>query len=317
MRRCVQAFPWMAAVSLVLLAAAPVGGVPVDAALTPGGCEPGRECPPRDNRGPGGAPAALAGCEDLPAAVRRGEGVTRVDDAGPDGDAHAWHVVAGRSRWLVFLEGGDRCAVYPVGRAAARAQGRFWPAAAGAVKAFALLPPDCSKESCEPALALRERSGEQRVLAATRLPLACDAGPTLTALRVFDDGESLQVECRGDAGAAAWNHAGALVHARGGQLAVVFEGSLGFSSESSPSEDEESGEHCAFGPDASLRVVARGRAPRLEHLDPQPRGDVPGDEERRMGTLSTWEWDAGEGRFRQTGARPAPFTPRERCTPLK
>jgi len=262
-------------------------------------------------------PPEVAACAELPEGVRSGADVRRVDDAGTDGGDRVLHLVAGRARYLVFASGGatPRCDVWPVGRASGRVQGRFWPGRER-VKAFLLVPPDCAEERCRPVVALRELGGEERVLAAVRPGFLCDAGATLTAREVFADLETVQVDCSCEAGAAAFLHHGALVHALAGGLAVVFEGSLGYTSASSGSEDEESGEHCVWGPDAELRVVARGAAPRLEHLDREPCHEVPGDETRRIGTLSTWEFDAASGRFRKTAERPRTYTRSETCTPL-
>lgn len=267
---------------------------------------------------PVSVPAALSACEGLPPGFRSGAGVRRLDDAGRAEEGHAYHLVGAKQRFLVFTGTDDEpsCAVYPVGRALARVEGRFWPGAAR-VKAFLLTPPDCSKESCRPALAIRELGGEERVLAAIRPPLGCDADGTLEVFRAFEDRDSVFVECRGEAGAEAYNHAGALVHALGGGLTVVFEGSMGFSSGSSPNEDEERGEHCVWGPDAALRPVKRGPAPVLEHFDGEPRDEDPADEAKRIGTLTTWSFDTAAGRFRKTGERRESFTPAERCRPAR
>src|SRR5687767_11303073 len=92
-------------------------------------------------------------CEGLPAIL------TRVP-VGPD----AVHVTgSGGARFLVFPATEDReCALFPIGRADARVNGRF----GRGTKAYALTRPGCGEGTCDVALAVR---GKHEVPVATLL----------------------------------------------------------------------------------------------------------------------------------------------------
>ena len=107
------------------------------------------------------------------------------------------------------------------------------------------------------------------------------------------------------AGAAAYNRDVTLAHAHGELIDVVYHGHVGFRSESSPNEDEESGEHCAFVSMGYLRVVKRGDAPTLVHLNPAAEGRE----------LTTLVWAAGA--FEASAAAPATVETVKTCKPLK
>lgn len=125
----------------------------------------------------------LEGCEGLPGRDR----VARYEPVG----ANALHAVArSGERYLVFPEEeGRACAVFPIGRAAARASGRF----GGASKAFALQPTPCGDGTCRVALAIRGKG--DRPLAALRMDEGCDAGVSLRPIALFPGRDSIELVC--------------------------------------------------------------------------------------------------------------------------
>jgi hypothetical protein len=237
--------------------------------------------PPPDTDDP------FEGCEGLPARAR----MARNEPVGED----AVHVVArSGERYLVFPQQEGGCEVYPIGRAAARANGSF----GSANKAFALLPRQCAGGSCAVALAIRGK--DERPLMALRTDADCDDSVALRPIKLFPGRDSIELVCHASAG-AGWKERRVIFDVTGDTLATLY--SLDTGSYIAPSPAEKKAGGCASCPVGSVRVEKVGDKPLLRVVDP-----ASGTLHNGKGTLPARQlgYDPARHGFTPTGAPDIP-----------
>lgn len=195
----------------------------------------------------------LRGCEGLPDRAQ-----VRFETVGET----ALHAVAkSGERYLVFpADEGRTCAVYAIGRAAARAAGRFGAAS----KAFALRPAQCGGGPC--AVALAVRGNAERPTAAVLAGVDCDVDVALRPIKLFRDRDSIELVCHQSTG-AGWREDRVVFDAAAGGLAQIYR--LGTGSYIPPTPDERKAGACPHRPVGSLRVEKVGDKPVLRVVDPE------------------------------------------------
>ena len=199
-------------------------------------------------------PAQLEGCEGLP--VRRA--LTRYEPVGED----AMHVVGVEARVLVFPQQENGCEVYPIGpigRAPARASGRF---TAKASKVFALRPKQCGGGLCPVALAVRGKA--ERPLFALRTRAHCDVSVVLRPIKLFPDHDSIEMVCQNSAG-AGWKEQRFLFDVSGDTLLTLHSFETG--SYQPPTAEEKKHGARALCPVGSLKVEKKGERPLVRVVD--------------------------------------------------
>jgi hypothetical protein len=155
--------------------------------------------------------ARLEDCEGLPDRSR----VARNEPVGDD--AMHWVTRSGQ-RYLVFPHADGRaCGVYPIGRAAARANGSF---GGRACKVFAFQPPSCYSGGC--AIALAVRGKDERPFAALLTEANCDQGVALRPIKLFPGRDSIELVCHQSSG-AGWQERRLLVDVMDGAFVVLHE----------------------------------------------------------------------------------------------
>lgn len=201
---------------------------------------------------PAPRPAQLDSCEGLPVHRVR----TRYETIGED----AMHVVGVEARALVFPQQDGGCEVYPIGRAPARASGKF---AAGSTKVFALRAKQCGGGQCPVALAVRGKA--ERPQFALRTSASCDVSVALRPIKLFADHDSIEMVCQNSAG-AGWIEQRFLFDVSGDTLLTL--GSFEMGSYQPPSPEEKKRGVRALCPVGSLRVEKKGESPLLRVVDP-------------------------------------------------
>jgi hypothetical protein len=220
--------------------------------------------------------------------VARCEGIpprSRVEPIGGD----AFHIVTqGGDRSLVFVRE-EGCQRYPIGRAAARANGRFGKA----TKAYALVPPGCINGSCHVALAIRGK--DELPLAALRTAADCDVEVELRPVALFPGRDAIELVCRGSSG-AGWQESVTLFDVGTTLRPLITLHTGGYQALSE--EERKAGDRprCPIG---SLRVEKVGERALLRVADPEA-----GDLEDGKGTIPARQlvYDPARGEFVPSGA---------------
>lgn len=240
--------------------------------------------PPAYADPPAGGDDRLEGCEGLPARDR----LARVEPVGSD----ALHAVTRSSeRFLVFPSGDGRgCDVYPIGRADARAHGKFGKGG----KVFALVRPQCAGGGCTVALAVR--GSPERPLAALRTEADCSEGVALRTIKLFPGRDSIELTCRTSAG-AGWKERRLIVDVSADIFSVLYQ--LDTGSYIAVSPDEKKAGACPSRPVGSIRVEKVAARPLLRVVDP-----ASGELQDGKGTLPARQlaFDPAQRMFAPTGA---------------
>lgn len=224
----------------------------------------------------------LAGCEGLPAKAK----VARYDAIGED----AIYVVGkAGDRYVAFPKEEDQpCTTYALAKSTATAKGSF----ATANTAVAVKPKRCAAGNCTVAVITSKDDQPQLALRTSN----CDIGFELKAIKLFGDRDSLELVCRGSAG-AGWTQQHLLLDPSEDTLVTLFKLNAGSYIAVSPAEKKAGG--CSSCPTGSLRVEQAGDKPLIRVVDPATgtlhdgKGTVPA---RQLG------YDAKKHTFTPTGA---------------
>lgn len=236
----------------------------------------------------------LDGCEGLPA---RGQ-ITRYEPAGK----LVLHAVTRSGCYLVFPRGDERrCKVYPLGRVAAHAEGRF----GAGTRVVAIQPPGCDGGDCTIALAVYGKGS--RPLASVLTGESCDYSVKLRAIKLFPGRDSIEMVCQSSAGAGSIETR-LLIDVAGDTLETLL--NLHTGSYIAVSAEEKRGGQCPTQPVGWIRVEKAGAKPVLRVLDPASgeltngKGAVPA---RQLA------YDLDQRKFISTGAPDVPTKVNERA----
>jgi len=233
----------------------------------------------------------LEGCEGLPARAK----LARLEALGEDA---LYAVARAGTRFVVFPAGdGNECAVFPLGRAAARVTGAF---GGGAAEVCALKPPRCAAGSCTIALLTRGKGKDDRPLAAFRTEASCDESIELSAIKLFPGRDSVELVCRASAG-AGWKERRLLADAAAGSIETIY--SLDTGSYIALSPEEKKAGQCPSQPVGSIHIERVAEQPILRVLDP-----ASGKLQNGKGELPARQlaWNPKKSTFVPTGAPDVP-----------
>ena len=227
-----------------------------------------------------------------------------IQSVGRDGSHHAYHVTQGRRQALVFVprSSGAACVVKGIGRADARAWGRF-AKGEGKLKAY-LLSAEC-KEGCGPAV-LAVRNAKKQILAAKRLNATCTQGGTLSALTLFSPREqTLSLRCRAGSGGSDYIEEAILYQIRGGELRSLLSAPMG-----SGVTWTKGQQVCRSRAPGWVKAERIGPAPTLSVLQVKDQGGV-----GTVGALKvSYRYDPSRKSFVRTGTVKTTVAVQKKCT---